>query len=305
MHQNEITGLVTALAPIVGDFVGKAIAPLREQNAALLARLEALETRSVEKGDKGDNGADGAPGQDGEPGQAGLDGAPGKDGADGAAGQDGAPGRDGVDGKDAPAVTAEQVAEAVQAMPEALEAAVQRYLEANPPASGKDGAPGRDGSDGKPGLEGKEGLAGRDGRDGLPGAQGEKGIDGRDGKDGFNGLSVDDFDVKSSDDGRTIEFSLNAEGRDPIVKVVRASSFIDRGVWKEQDFEKGDGVTWGGSFFIAQRSTTDKEKPGESDGWRLAVKRGRDGRDGKEGKSGPKGEKGEKGERGFPGMNAG
>ncbi|MET4197272.1 hypothetical protein ABIA95_000186 [Bradyrhizobium sp. LA8.1] len=303
MHQNEIAGLVTALAPIVGDFVGKAIAPLREQNAALLARLEALEGRSIEKGEKGDPGLPGAVGDAGRAGEPGQDGQPGRDGVDG---KDGEPGRDGADGKDAPLVTAEQVAEAVMAMPEALAAAVQRYLEAKPPAAGKDGEPGRDGVDGKDGLEGKEGPAGRDGRDGLPGVHGEKGLDGRDGKDGRDGLSVEHFDVTSSDEGRTLEFSLRAEGREAVVRTVRSGSFIDRGVWKEHAFDKGDGVTWGGQFYIAQRATEANEKPLDgSSAWRLAVKKGRDGRDGKEGKSGPQGEKGDKGERGFAGMNAG
>lgn len=355
MQQNEIAGLVTALAPLVGDFVRDALAPLREQNASLVARVAELENQlatvpkfltigeagpqiiqplrsEIEKlflemapeptngepgipgeagkdGRDGVDGKDGAPGldgKDGPPGDPGAPGEPGKDGLDGVDGKDGAAGRDGVDGKDAPPVTAEQVLEAVQAMPEVLDAAVQRYLESNPPAAGKDGEPGRDGADGKHGLDGKEGPSGRDGRDGLPGVQGEKGLDGKNGKDGVDGLSVEDFDVTSSDDGRTLEFSLKSEGRDPIVRTVRSASFIDRGVWKEQAFDKGDGVTWGGSFFIAQRSTTEKDKPGESgDGWRLAVKRGRDGRDGKEGKQGLKGEPGTKGDRGFPGMNAG
>ena len=42
-------------------------------------------------------------------------------------------------------------------------------------------------------------------------------------------------------------------------------------------YQRGDGVTLGGSFFIAQADTT--AKPGKSDEWRLAVKRGADGRD--------------------------
>lgn len=46
--------------------------------------------------------------------------------------------KDGVDGKDAPAVTDEQIADAVRS-----------YLQANPPAPGKDGRDGVDGSDGK------------------------------------------------------------------------------------------------------------------------------------------------------------
>jgi hypothetical protein len=68
---------------------------------------------------------------------------------------------------------------------------------------------------------------------------------------------------------------------------------IDRGVWREQGYAKGDGVTWGGSFFIAQRATESAEKPGNSDGWRLSVKKGRDGKDGTPGKPGERGPKGE------------
>jgi hypothetical protein len=55
----------------------------------------------------------------------------------------------------------------------------------------------------------------------------------------------------------------------------------DQGVWREGTaYVKGDGVTFGGSFFIAQR--TDPGKPEVGDGWRLAVKRGRDGQAGKD-----------------------
>jgi hypothetical protein len=39
----------------------------------------------------------------------------------------------------------------------------------------------------------------------------------------------------------------------------------------------GDSVSHGGSSFIAQVNTS--AKPGKSDDWRLAVKRGNDGRD--------------------------
>lgn len=64
---------------------------------------------------------------------------------------------------------------------------------------------------------------------------------------------------------------------------------LDRGVWREQGYAKGDGVTWGGSFFIAQRATEPHEKPGASDAFRLSVKKGRDGRDGAPGKPGERG----------------
>jgi len=74
---------------------------------------------------------------------------------------------------------------------------------------------------------------------------------------------------------------------------------LDRGVWREQGYAKGDGTTYGGSFFIAQRATEAHEKPGNSDGWRLAIKKGRDGRDGAPGKPGERGPKGEAPARNF------
>lgn len=54
---------------------------------------------------------------------------------------------------------------------------------------------------------------------------------------------------------------------------------IDRGVWKQSAYRKGDGVTFRGSWFIAQCDTEDQ--PETSSDWRLAVKRGRDGKDAK------------------------
>ena len=54
---------------------------------------------------------------------------------------------------------------------------------------------------------------------------------------------------------------------------------LDKGVYKAgEGYQAGDGVTWAGSFWIAQEDTT--EKPDGGKGWRLAVKRGRDGKDG-------------------------
>lgn len=69
---------------------------------------------------------------------------------------------------------------------------------------------------------------------------------------------------------------------------------IDRGVFKaDQSYEAGDGVTWAGSFWIAQTATT--SKPGEDATWRLAVKKGRDGKDGKDGAPGDRGPEGKPG----------
>jgi hypothetical protein len=66
-----------------------------------------------------------------------------------------------------------------------------------------------------------------------------------------------------------------------VLKTVELPTIVDRGVWTEKDYIKGDGVTWAGNFWIAQKSTTDK--PGDSDAWRLAVRKGRDGKDGRDG----------------------
>jgi hypothetical protein len=58
---------------------------------------------------------------------------------------------------------------------------------------------------------------------------------------------------------------------------------LDRGVFKEsrdQPYEKSDGVTFGGSFWIAQKDAPEGKPQDGSKDWRLAVKRGRNGADG-------------------------
>jgi hypothetical protein len=55
--------------------------------------------------------------------------------------------------------------------------------------------------------------------------------------------------------------------------------FSDAGVFQEgKAYRQGEGVTFGGSYFLAQRDVP-LGKPGESADWRLIVKRGRDGKD--------------------------
>lgn len=57
---------------------------------------------------------------------------------------------------------------------------------------------------------------------------------------------------------------------------------LERGVFKPgQTYAPGDGVTYGGSYWIALRVTDGRPGEGNSD-WRLAVKRGRDGKDGRD-----------------------
>jgi len=95
-------------------------------------------------------------------------------------------------------------------------------------------------------------------------------------KDGLDGFGFDDLDVVfDGERAFTLKFSHGEQVKEfpftlPIV--------IDRGVFKEgESYAKGDGVTFGGSFFISQQDNP-VGKPGECDGYRLAVKRGRDGK---------------------------
>lgn len=95
-------------------------------------------------------------------------------------------------------------------------------------------------------------------------------------KDGRDALSLEDFDISLGDDGRTVTVKMVA-GETVVEKSVKIASLIDRGVFKaESDYERGDGVSWGGCFYIAK---CDKPEGvpgvGETD-WRLAAKRGRD-----------------------------
>jgi hypothetical protein len=228
----------------VRDYVEKALSPIDN-------RLKQLEARPApEKGDKGDAGINGKDGTDGV--SVSLDDLlplvdkfladiriP-RDGIDGINGKDG---RDGVDGQ---SVTVEQVRELFLDMYQVHQAQWALDFE-------------------------------RRAQDILQRSidRIEKPRDGRDGKDGRDGLGVEDFTL--SIDGRDVTATIK---RGDFVKshTVRIPALLDRGVFKEiADYEKGDGVTWGGSFWIAQKDAPEG-KPGSGPDWRLAVKAGRDAR---------------------------
>ncbi|MEO7468905.1 MAG: hypothetical protein ABIV36_17955 [Sphingobium limneticum] len=190
-----------------------------------------------------------------------------------------------------------------KALRERVEALEARSVEAGP--AGADGQDGRDGVDGKDGVDGQDGKDGHDGADGKDGAGiadlvidrdgnliasftdgrmkhlgqvvGKDGKDGGDGKDGIP-FGVDDLDMTVMEDGRTLRMSFT-KGDTEHAFQIPFPVVIDRGVFVDgKSYEEGDGVTWGGSFWIAQRATGAKPDSPES-GWRLAVKRGRDGKD--------------------------
>lgn len=278
----------------LGDLVLQAV---RAATAPLAARCEALEARNAALSDEvAELRAVEAPQPIvGEKGEA------GKDGAD---------------------ATDEQVERAVAKALAPVEgrfnpiaAEVQRYFETFPPP------PGERGEKGEAGEKGEKGDKGDDGKDGEAGPvfaaalkdhEGEliltltdgtvlktgifDGQPGKDGEAGRDGFSLDAFDTELKEDGRTLLLKFS-QGDTTEIHELQFPVVIDRGVYRpEMAYAKGDGVTWGGSFFIAQRDTLG-EKPEVSEAWRLAVKRGRDG------KAGEKGEKGETGKQGEAGVD--
>jgi len=154
---------------------------------------------------------------------------------------------------------------------------------------GAQGQRGQDGAAGEPGPQGPPGPAGEPGQPGAPGPSGAKGEPGRDGRDAsdlilLHGYIVEQVAQKfaeafkaplftSDDGGRTLTATVAGT-----VSKIKTGIPLDVGVWKEgASYVQGDVITMGGSAFIAQQDTS--EKPGRSDHWRLAVKRGADGRD--------------------------
>lgn len=206
--------------------------------APLIERIAQLEKRAPEKGEPGEPGKDGADGKDGRDGQ---DGAPGEKGLDGANGRDGQPGADGKDGVGLAGAVIDRSGGLVITLTDGTTRELGQVV-------GKDGAAG---------------LNGKDGADGAPGRDGADGF-------GFDDMSFEHdgergFVLRFVKGDRTKEFAFEV----PMV--------IDRGVWREGNYQKGDATSWAGSLWIAQKDTD--AKPDSGDGWRLAVKRGRDGKD--------------------------
>jgi hypothetical protein len=94
-------------------------------------------------------------------------------------------------------------------------------------------------------------------------------------RDGIDGFGFDDLTFEH--DGERGFKLLFVKGERTKEFTFEVPVVLDRGVWREGQYKKGDATTWAGSLWIAQRDTD--SKPDSGDGWRLAVKRGRDGKD--------------------------
>lgn len=102
----------------------------------------------------------------------------------------------------------------------------------------------------------------------------------KDGDNGRDALPLESFDLSLSEDGRTVTVKLQA-GETIVEKSLKIAAVLDRGVYsseKSAGYERGDGATYGGCYWIAQKDAPEGV-PGGSADWRLAVKKGRDGKD--------------------------
>ena len=116
---------------------------------------------------------------------------------------------------------------------------------------------------------------------GPVGPAGKDGASGRDGRDGHDGIALDDLSVAVEHE-RTFIFRARVGGQIKDIGALTVPVDIYRGVWVEgKTYERGDGVTWAGSEWHCNDTTTVKPGDGSRD-WTLKVKRGRDGKDGKD-----------------------
>lgn len=127
-------------------------------------------------------------------------------------------------------------------------------------------------------AETRQFIPGPMGRDGQPGRDGK---DGKDGTNGTDGVGYDDLAVEQVGER---SFTIKAI-RGLQIKELGTLTFavqIYRGVYLDgKSYERGDCVTWAGSEWHCNDTTS--SKPGEgSKAWTLKVKRGRDGKDGRD-----------------------
>lgn len=136
---------------------------------------------------------------------------------------------------------------------------------------------GPPGAIGPQGERGPEGLSGRDGRDAPPipgprGEAGQPGKDGRDGSDGKDGITEERFVAALTEQVAAME--------ERVLKTIAERKIVPyKGVHQSgAEYQRGDFVTFGGSLWHCDKTTTTKPEQANSD-WTLAVKHGRDGRD--------------------------
>lgn len=257
MNNEEMT---KALADMVGKFVLDAVAKLRGDMTQSFDAMKGEITTMIDEAVKAipvpKDGKDGLDGKDGKDGVDGKDGTSGENGKDGIDGKDGEPGTDGKDGLD-----------------------------------GKDGADGRDATDGKDGEHGKDAVA----ISIMPSIDETKtytrstyathngglwhAFEKTNGMRGWecivNGITSVDLEF---DGERGMKMNITTAAGVNKELAMKFPVVIYRGVYlKGDEYEQGDAVTFGGSLWVAEKNAP-AEVPGTGadDGWKLAVKKGRD-----------------------------
>lgn len=92
----------------------------------------------------------------------------------------------------------------------------------------------------------------------------------------IDGISKIDIDY---DGERKSVIRVEKASGSVLEKSIKIPSLIDKGVYSQSNsYEKGDGLTYGGSYWIVQKDNPEGS-PGSSNDFRLAVKRGRDGKE--------------------------
>lgn len=166
-------------------------------------------------------------------------------------------------------------------MPDIEEKIAQKIAEIPAPRNGEDGINGRDGNDAlhieilpsinfdKSYPRGTYGMINGGVMRSYQQTQGENGWE-----TAWNGIASIDTTMK---DARTVSVvSVLTDGtRDE--KTFSLPTMIYRGVFKDgDDYQCGDVATFGGSLWHCDKET--KDKPGTSNSWTLAAKKGRDGK---------------------------
>ena len=93
-------------------------------------------------------------------------------------------------------------------------------------------------------------------------------------KDGIDAIGFDDLDVIHDGIGNvTLRFANGTKVKE---FDIRLPVILDHGIFRDgNQYSKGNGVSHGGCFYIAQVDDP-QGRPGASEDWRMAVKKGRD-----------------------------
>jgi hypothetical protein len=91
----------------------------------------------------------------------------------------------------------------------------------------------------------------------------------------LNGIA--DINLELADDGRTVKLALMCTDGRIEQKAVHIPTMLYRGVWvRGQEYGQGDVVTWDGSTFHCNATTTSSEPGLPGADWQLTVRKGRD-----------------------------